>query len=65
MTMNVIINYSAGRPQDSRIECDVRRRMEYDNTTIIMALSLFESYCIKEYVEGSQIVITSIKIVIQ
>jgi len=60
--MNIIIFYSAGRPRDSRTECNVKRKMIYENSTIINALKLFESYCIKNYPAGSQIVITSIKL---
>lgn len=60
--MDIIINFTAGKPQDSRTECDVKRKMTYSEQTIIEALSSFELYCIDKYPKGSQIVITSIKI---
>ena len=63
--MDIVINYSAGRPQDSRTECDVKRSMRYENSTIISALKLFELRCVENYPQGSQIVITSIKIEIK
>jgi hypothetical protein len=60
--MDVIINYSAGKPQDSRTECEAKRRMEYTESSILDAVSSFEAYCIEKYPQGSQIVVTSIKI---
>jgi hypothetical protein len=59
--MKVIILYSAGRPQDNRRECEREREMPFIETTIPEALSLFGIYCIDNYPQGSQIVISSIK----
>jgi len=58
---DIVINYSAGKPTDSRIDCETKRVKIYPQSTIQDALMLFENHCMHSYPKGSQIVITSIK----
>jgi len=60
--MNIIIIFTAGKPMDSRTECEAIRRMAYFKATIFEALSSFESYCTARFPQGSQIIITTIKL---